>query len=265
MMGWKEFEMECYNYLCNRYGSDRVGFTKLGEENSTKPDILVSLSTEEEYYMETKEPKAQCGQFVLTPNDTVEEFEYSFRNKSGIDEYSKRIISYMNSMYGEFRNAGTRGKSINLDEIIFINWIINYYKEKGVKFFITKGEEGFIIFPIHKFGDYFEVTAKYRKKKSGSANPSKNNISDIKKVLVDNFVKEFVIEMVGKKIHIVTEADIDKMRGKVGNYEYYFRKIAEKQYIVTRLSNTRNSNVIFSIKLKKEQDLEDLKLFESSL
>ena len=60
-----------------------------------------------------------------------------------------------------------------MDKSYFYSWIFEFYKEKGVKYFITEKEVGnnnmssdnFIIFPIEHFNRYFDVTAIYRKKK----------------------------------------------------------------------------------------------------
>ncbi|MDE7431515.1 MAG: hypothetical protein K2N34_06345, partial [Lachnospiraceae bacterium] len=80
-MGWKDFEWDCYNYLCDKYGSERVRFMKLGESDSTQSDIFVSILEERNFYIETKEAKAQCGQFVVLPNDSKAVFEYSADNR----------------------------------------------------------------------------------------------------------------------------------------------------------------------------------------
>lgn len=260
-MGWKEFEQECYDYLCNTYGSGWARFIKLGEEDSTRPDILVSIPNEMDFYIETKEPLAQCGQFVLSPNDATAEFEYSDKNQSTINQFSRRMISYMNDNYSEFRNAGTKGKELNLDEMLFVNWIKKYYGDKGVKYFISKNEMEYVIFPIEKFEHYFDVTAVYRMKKSGSTNPSKGNTMEVANIL-DAMNIIYNIGFVGKKMHVYTNFDLDKVKKREGRYDFYFRKYQNDDYIVTKLSNTKNSNVIFKIQLKKKQDLNDLLEFE---
>lgn len=50
-MGWKDFEWDCYNYLCDKYGSERVRFMKLGESDSTQSDIFVSILEERNFYI----------------------------------------------------------------------------------------------------------------------------------------------------------------------------------------------------------------------
>ena len=51
---------------------------------------------------------------------------------------------------------------------------------------------------------------------------------------------------------------------KLGNYTYHFSKKLNN-FEIRRLSNTYNRNVIFSIKLIKSQDINDLKEFENDL
>ena len=58
------------------------------------------------------------------------------------------------------------------DSDIFANWIIQIYKDKGVKFFITNN---YTILPVERFQDYFDISAKYRTKRSGSRNVGKKN------------------------------------------------------------------------------------------
>ena len=45
----------------------------------------------------------------------------------------------MNRDFDEFRDAGTAGKEINMQNgsQIFADWIIQTYKEKGARLFIT--------------------------------------------------------------------------------------------------------------------------------
>ena len=56
-----------------------------------------------------------------------------------------------------------------------------------------------------------------------------------------------------------------KEKISVGKYDYMVSSIDEHGCYLRRLSNTNNANVIFSISLKREQDLRDLKAFEETL
>lgn len=257
METWKDFENSCYNYLVETYGKN-CKFEALGQSDSTMSDIKV-LTNNSEFYIETKESLAQCGQFVLYPDTNKKTFIYSQQNKSELNKYSKAIIDYMNENFESFADAGTRGVDIPVDYEILYDWIKNYYNSKEVRFFITKDQD-YIIFPIEQFDRYFSVSAKYRVKKSGSSNPSKSNIDEIKQILLNN---SFVFELyvTDNKMYIKTSSDIDGLKLTGSNYTYLFKKTEPQIYNIRKLSNTHNANVIFSIKLKAPQNIEDLKKF----
>ena len=254
---WKEFEKEAISYLKNEYGDF---FELKGETNSNTSDILFRKEYNN-FFIEVKMPETQCGQFVLIPNREEKKFEYSPKNKTKKNNYTNEIINYMNYNFEKFNISSTSGVDINMDNLTFYNWIIEYYKEKNVKFFITKSDKDYIIFPIENFSCYFEVTAKYRMKKSGSSHLSKLSKNDFEKALKKvNIFYEF------KGLDIATDEELDgrKICGK--NRNYLLRKKEDNLYEVRQLSNTENSNVIFSIKIKtnisEKQRKEDLDKFE---
>lgn len=88
------------------------------------------------------------------------------------------IMEYMNEDFDAFREAGTAGKDIDMPNgsDIFADWIIQAYKDKGADFFITNN---YTILPIERFREYFEVTAKYRIKRSGSGNVGKSRLKPV--------------------------------------------------------------------------------------
>lgn len=160
-MSWKNFEEECTAYLNEKYGTK---FEQQGDSNSTISDILYR-GDGKTFYIEAKMPNAQCGQFVLLPDLKKSVFKYSPKNKTNENEYTRMIIDFMNINFYEFCNSGTTGSVINIQKSVFYNWIIKYYREKGVEFFITKDTEDFLIFPIDQISKYFNVIAKYREKR----------------------------------------------------------------------------------------------------
>lgn len=156
------------------------------------------------------------------------------------------------------------GKKIDVDEYISYSWIKKYYKDKDVKFFITKQLNELIIFPVDKLDEYYNVTATYRMKKSGSSKPSFKNYREISKLL-DMDIS--AIREIDGKVVIESTVNLTKKIYKGDNYSYLFREIKHDTYFIRRLSNTSNSNVIFSIDLKKGkgQDCSDLELFLNTL
>lgn len=257
-MSWKTFEEECTVYLNTKYGSM---FEQKGESDSTVSDIFF-YNKDKGFYIEAKMPNAQCGQFVLLPDLKNQVFSYSSKNKTKESQYTKRIMDFMNDHFDEFCDSGTSGKEINMDKSVFYDWIINYYKGKGVEFFITKDNEYFVIFPIEQFPKYFYVKAKYREKKSGSSSLNNANLSDF-----INAMNNEGIEFSCSGLDIISNMDLDGRRVKGDKYDYLLRSDNGK-YKVRKLSNTRNANVIFSIELKeysRKQQKEDISIFEKEI
>lgn len=257
-MSWKNFEEDCTAYLNEKYGTK---FEQQGESNSTISDILYR-GDGKTFYIEAKMPNAQCGQFVLLPDLKKSIFKYSPKNKTNENEYTRIIIDFMNSNFYEFCNSGTTGSVINIQKSVFYNWIIKYYREKGVEFFITKDTEDFLIFPIDQISKYFNVIAKYREKKSGSSNLNNSNKSDFEYAMINAGI-DFIFNW----LEIISDKNLDGIKVKGDKYDYLIRKKGSN-YMVRNLSNTRNANVIFSIELMKyydEQQRKDIIQFEKSI
>lgn len=256
MDNWKIFELDCTDYLNKKYGEN---FTHLGFSDSTVSDIKYENNSKL-FYIEAKMPSAQSGQFVLLPDYEKKEFVFSTRNKTKQNENTDFIIQYMNKNFERYANAGTTGEDIEIDQKIFNSWIVNAYKEKMVKFFITKGDN-YIIFPIEKYGEYFSITAKYRIKKSGSSKVPKISQKDVLEKIKSMSIKFKLLD----DFEIESSQDLNKMKFKVLDSDYMFSRKHDNVYRIRKLSNTRNANVIFSIQLLKEQDSADLKNFISNL
>jgi hypothetical protein len=257
-MSWKKFENECVVYLSEKY--DKL-FKLQGESDSTVSDILFN-NGRKKFYIEAKMSNAQCGQFVLLPDSNTKTFKYSPKNKTKENEYTRMIINFMDRNFDGFCNSGTAGSDINMPKPVFYNWIINYYKEKGTEFFITKDEGEFLIFPIDQFPKYFDVTAKYREKKSGSSSLNNSNKPDF----------EYAMGIAGidfsfRGLDIISDRYLDGIKVNGNKYDYLLRE-NKGNYKVRKLSNTRNANVIFSIELMDydiEQQKKDVIQFENAI
>jgi hypothetical protein len=239
-MSWRNFEEECATYLNDNYGKK---FQLRGNSDSTVSDIYFK-NGKIEFYIEAKMPNAQCGQFVLFPDLINRQFVYSPKNRTQENEYSMMIIEFMNKNFDLFCDSGTAGIAINMPQIVFYNWIINYYNDKDARFFITKDYSKYIIFPIENFSKYFNVSAKYRKKKSGSSSLNNANKADFEIALKRSGIE---YDLVGLEVYSSENLDGIKVSGD--RFDYMFRENGDS-YKVRRLSNTVNANVIFSIELK---------------
>ena len=128
---------------------------------------------------------------------------------------------------------------------IFTDWIIQIYKEKGARLFITND---FRIVDIDDFSKYFNVSAKYRIKRSGSSSVGKSRLSAISTYIKDNYNISSVIAD-DDKLFVTSSVNLHDERFIYGGYEYMISDRGSS-YEVRKLSNTYNANVIFSIALK---------------
>ena len=249
MSNWSDFEIDCKNYLNNNFNK-YARFELGGGSDSTSPDIKVTTLSGNVFYIEAKLCPAQCGQFVLLPDIESREFVYSKGNTSQINIFSRKIIEHMNKYFDQYKKAGTAGENIEFinSSETFYSWIIDNYKNNGVKFFITNN---YTLIPIERFSEFFYVFAVYRVKRSGSSAVGKTNMNNI-----INHVKthdqNYVINNPranNTKLFVESTKPIHNKRFHLLGFEYMFSH-RKNEYEIRKLSNTFNANVIFSIDLK---------------
>lgn len=264
MLPGEKFELDCYEYLKERYGERGCEFLRFGGSDSTRSDIAVIKNGEISFYIEAKDKESQSGQFVLLPDEKRKIFVFSSRNRSKPNGLTDAVISYMNKDFQRFNDSGTAGENLDMDANIFSDWIVKYYEDKHVRYVISRNED-YVIFPIRRFKQYFQITASYRIKKSGSRSPAQKMIAIIEEEIRRCYpLSEFIQD--GKKLFVNTNGKIEKNKFRIGNYTYFLSdKQSREGYEMRTLSNTYNMNVIFSIRLVKEQDVNDLEEFEKDL
>ena len=247
MTTWQDFEQNCCDYLTRKYGS-YASFDCEGGADSTRPDIYVRTKSGKSFYIEAKHCPAQCGQFVLIPDISTERFVYSPLNDTPINSFARVVMQHMDADFEGFKEAGTSGKDIvtKNGSQVFADWIIDHYKNKGTKFFITNN---YLIFPIEDFAQYFNVTAKYRIKRSGSSSVGKWSIPSVKRVIASLNLPITNYRVDGSKLFVSCSKYIHNIRFRYNGYEYMFSQRGS-EYEIRKLSNTFNANVIFSIDLK---------------
>ena len=247
---WQDFESSCTKFLNDTFG-EYASFIQEGGSDSTIPDIKVITKSGEMFYIDVKHCPAQCGQFVLLPNITTGRFEYSPLNVNKINDSARRIMDFMNDGFDEFREAGTAGKNIEMlnGSKIFADWIIQTYKNKGAEFFITNDYK---IIRVDDFSDHFDVSAKYRIKRSGSSSVGKSRFTEVSRYLKNEFASITSINTQGDKLFVSANCNMHGMRFVYGGYEYMISQ-RKDIYEIRKLSNTYNANVIFSIQLKSNR------------
>ena len=258
------FEIRCYEYLKQFYKHKQAKFDRKGGMDSTTSDIAVIKNNQVDFYIEAKDSSAQSGQFVLLPDEEKKTFVFSPRNHSEPNDMTNIMIEYMNQDFELFNNAGTSGEQLDIDTNVFAGWIVEHYKDRNVKYFISYNKD-YVVLPIRKFASYFDVIANYRIKKSGSGDPAKKDFNIVKSTIKNMYPSVSFTED-NKKLYVLISTPLASDKFQLGNYTYFFSKQDQPGlYRIKKLSNTYNMNVIFSIQLKKKQDSDDLKEFESDL
>lgn len=271
MEEWQICEAECLHYLRTKYTTKNFNFELEGGHNSRRSDIIVTKGGIAFFYIESKKDQAQCGQFVAFPNDATRQFDYSDSNLFPINNPTQEILENMANDFDTYKNPNTAGITLNMDVNYFYTWIKEFYRNKGVKYFIIEKEVGthnyaddnFVIFPIENLQNYLSVEGKYRRKTSGSSNPTSKHYDEIKQIVIDKGYKNISFFNEGKyvfaKIDIYPK--IYKFIGQTNTYQ--FKPVKDGIFSITKLSNTSNPNVIFSVRLKQDQLEADIERFKS--
>lgn len=263
MKEWEVLEIKCGEHLRNIYGNNGLQFKVAGGYNSNTSDIQVIKDKKCCLAIECKSSNAQSGQFVLFVDEANKKFIYSPKNKTPYDDAVKLVLSEMDSKFNDC--CVSSAKDLPISNEVIVNWVKNHYlNTKQSKYGITESNNEFIIFPISKMDEYFDFTAQYRVKKSGSSRPSKRNVAEIS-VLLESLDSNAHIEFVNRDCFATFNYHQDEFVLSGEKYRYKFSKESDR-YKIRRLSNTCNANFIVTINLKKfNQDLKDLKEFEHDL
>lgn len=258
---WEAFEKACSEFLNREFGySFECLFTTAGGHNPKAPDINVIRNGKRLFSIEAKMSEAQCGQFVLIPDDRNRTFIFSPNNKCRNNRYVRAIIAEMEKSYEQCKNSP---HNLPIPENLIYNWVKDYYaNQKGSKYFITADNAGnFIIIPVNKLEEYFVFTAKYRNKRSGSKVPSLTCRTEIETTLDNHGIKHSPAIITGTKAFIDLDCTEKSLKLNGNKYRYLFKNIGGNRYEIKQLANTNNSNFIVSISLKSAQRPEDLDLF----
>lgn len=259
MRKWEKLE-ENVLYWLNKNFSHICRFELNGGSDATVSDIFVTNKiTNSQYYIEVKSEMSQAGQFVVTYDKENKSFRWSDSNKSNNNCHSQEIINFMNNFEYLFKDVTEKNLLINIDKKLCFDWIKTFYNQKNVKFFIVPYSGSYLISPIDKIDEIFDVKAIYRVKKSGSSSLPRRDFDKLK-LLIKNakFIeKNNKFYMIVKDKIINTKTDIDKN-------DYHYRFVANfiipnyEDHIIyelRKLSKTRNPNVIFTINIKRKLNI----------
>lgn len=252
-MGWEKFETDCAAYLQNTFG-EYADFELRGGSNSNDSDIAVKTKSGNNFNIEVKSASAQCGQFVLFPNDERKCFEYSSVKLFQKTGASNEIVDYMNRNFYEYCDLESGSKNIDMPSYVFAECIIDIYKRKNTKFIITGSNT--ILF-LEDIEDYFDITACYRVKRSGSHPVGKTKANDIIDYIQNNYNVTSAEPTDDGRVFVISNQNLNNVNFGIGDpFVYQFADKGGK-YEVRKLGNTASPTVIFKIKQKRQGGLSD--------
>ena len=251
-MPWQLFEESVFKYLTENICIEDVNFSYLGNSDSTKGDIEVNFRNAQIFNIECKENESQSSQFVLEIDRKNEIFFFSKKNKSNPSN-ANQIISHMNNNFNYYAGL-KKSKYLNnrllCEKEFLYKFVIDNLISKGSRFIATSknrketyNEKNIIFFPTRELENYFDLFGTYRTKQSGSRIPSKKDLITFPYETVE-------IEEFKKKRFFVNDIN-SEIPDRIGD-KFFLQKVNSfgKRELRIR-GKTKNHNVIFSLKLKK--------------
>ena len=254
---WEVFENDCFYYLNNKYLKQNIEFIKAGKSNSKCSDIKALKDKKDIFNIEIKMKSSQSSQFALRIEN--DKFIYSNLNQNNNNEYSKKIIDYLNLNYETYKNINQSNIEINLPSELYKDWINSHYNKLNTKFIITGNKNNKIILPIESIDKYFKIRCFLRKKKSGSRKLPKSDYDIVEKYIKENIDESFSTFNINKEFYIEFDTEIKKdIKFNIEDNLYMLAPCKNNNIcIVRKLSNTNNPTVIFSLKLYNDKQYED--------
>lgn len=258
---WKEYEINSCKFLNSTYSNLGFTFSNTGFSNSKESDVSILKNNIKIGNIEAKLSPSQAGQFVIC--ECGQGFEFSSKNVYPINHYTRKIIKFINNNYYKYKEPSTKGINLDCGDDLLYNWVINHYKNnKSSDFLIssTNINSYNIIIPVEEIPKYFNISATVRNKKSGSRHLPKKLYDSCRDILFENMNKKgYSISNIysNNKKYIVklnNEANLSNndLKFYLNENELYLSDIGNNEFAIKVCSNTNNTNIVFSLKLKNK-------------
>lgn len=256
---WKEYEINSCNFLNSTYSNLGFTFYNTGFSNSKESDVSILKNNIKIGNIESKLSPSQAGQFVIC--ECGQGFEFSSKNVYPINDYTRKIIEFINNNYYKYKEPSTKGINLDCEDDLLYNWVINHYKNNKSSDFIissTNVNSYHIIIPVEDIPKYFNISATVRNKKSGSRHLPKKLYDSCRDILSENMNKKGYsvsnIYSANKKyiLKLNKEANLsnDDLKFYLDENELFLSDIGNNEFAIKVCSNTNNTNIVFSLKLK---------------
>lgn len=266
----EKFEVLAKDYLSHTLSPYGVTVNKIGGSNSTKTDIVIKKSDTDICNIECKESISQSSQFVVKKDHEEGNFNLSDKNKSQPTEASHLIVEHMNNHSKHYSAVSLNNKQVDLlcSTDLMYEHICSDLSNKS-DFIITATKSGIslleeslernapwtngLLIKISQIKEVFDVSGKYRIKTSGTRKATANHIKD----------SPLKIREIDRSYYV---HDRNNSLPKYQSNGLYLSPSGEKGLRkVKKTSETKNANVIFSLKIKStikmELDISDLHKF----
>lgn len=251
MKNWQIFEANATTLLREVFNDTNLIFENTGGADSTVSDIKVKRNNTIITTIEAKYSPSQSGQIVLLLNNN--RFEFSQASVNSSNEFVTAIIDFMNNDINTYINVGTSAIPIGINSQVLFNWVKRVYSEKGVEWVIASSLYNNLntmntaLIPLNEIDSYFDISASFRLKQSGTSHLSMSRESDFKTHL-DCITTNYHLEKQGKKYLLQLNENIGT--NYISN-EYFLSPTGEDNtFYVKKRGSTKNANVMFSLKLK---------------
>ena len=263
MKDWEAFEVNCTDYLNKNLNYRNINFVRSGGSDSNSSDIYVFHENKKILTIECKLSPSQSSQFVVLIDSEKNRFIFSQKNKSMSSDASN-ILSHMNDKFKYYSQVDSNGKVYNkliCDNELKVDYIKRNIAQKSSLIISSNYKEDFsskrplFVCKISELDRYFEIEGTYRGKYSGSSTANEKKIKDFP---LDTELIE------GRYYHY--DPKNNSPNYPTGDRSFYLSKEGKfKGFREVRIpSNTLNSNVIFTLKLKNESH-SDLSLLRSKI
>jgi len=256
MENWEIFEKSASEFLEKHMNDKDIEFKVVGGSDSTIPDINVYKNKQYITTIEAKFIPSQSGQIVVIDNQTS--FSFSQESVNKFSKYTEIIIKHLNDNFSKYKSYSSKSIKLDIDKSILFNWVKTNYDNKGAKWIVSSKKfdnltkEDLLFIPLNEMDNYFDISASFRIKRSGSGSVPLSSQDNVIKLIDKKFGNiTYETKIIDKKLYILTESSISKTHLEE---KFFISTLKNSKYEVRKLNGTENPNpnVVFELKLKKD-------------
>ena len=267
-MSWQNFEEQAQKYLKENLKVKSLDIIFNGGSDSNLGDVELIKNKKHLFNIEIKEYQSQIGQFVVLPKHQDKKFILG-NLKFNTNRISK-IYEHMNENYEYYKSPTTAGINLKCSKKMMYESIYSYCKDHNIEFFISKRKtSNFKIISIQNFEKNFDISGKYRKKKSGTSYIKNNDAlkDHLKKLFPEGNINSDKKGLILKlKNSESLKLKLKKNRSyQFDNINIYFSPINDNEFYVKKKSCNNNATVIFSLEFHNKNKDDDLNMLKNRI